>query len=183
MWRCGVTTDDPDLEIDRYLLSFPRNGATITKKGTARDSEAARLKALGWSLEDICERLNLGDDPRRASAAIKRAMATAIRFAHDELRHMDYTGLDELEYRLWKLLDQKHILVNQGRIIHGDTGEPLEDNRFVLEVMDRLMRVKEQKAKLLGYMAPTRSEVISVDSVESEIKRLEAELNKGIPDE
>jgi hypothetical protein len=174
-----VTDADPDLEIDRYLLSFPRHGATVTKKGTERDSEAARLKALGWSLEDICQRLNLGDDPRRASAAIKRAMATAVRFAHDEYRYLDFQGLDELEYRLWKLLDQKHILVNQGRVIHGETGEPLDDNRLVMEVMDRIMRVKEQKAKLLGYQAPTRSEIISVDSVESEIKRLEAELNRG----
>jgi len=171
---------DPTLEVDRFLLSFPRSSAGVTHKGTARDAEAARLKALGWSLEDICERLSLGDDPRRAAAAIKRAMATAVRFAHDEFRQMDYTGLDELEYRLWKLLDQKHILVNQGRIIHGETGEPLNDNRFVLEVMDRIMRVKEQKAKLMGYMAPTRAEVVSIDSVESEIKRLEIELNRGL---
>jgi hypothetical protein len=167
--------DDRD---NLFLLPLPGVIAqSVLKKGRARDAEAARLKALGWGLYEIAERLDLvGDEPQhaedRAAAAIKRAMATATRFARDERRILELQGLDELEFRLWKLLDQRQVLVQHGRIIEVD-GVPLDDNRFALEVVDRILRVKEQRCKLEGTFAPTRSEVITIDSVEQEIAKLE----------
>ena len=53
---------------------------------------------------------------------------------------------------------------------------PLDDKRFNLEVLDRILKVKDQRAKLLGTYAPTRVESITIDSVEAEIERLQKEL-------
>jgi DNA-binding transcriptional MerR regulator len=164
-----------------FLLPVPGvRYSSQLKKGRARDAEAARLKALGWSLAEIAEKLNLvGDEPDhaedRAAAAIKRAMASAVRFARDERRLLELEGLDELELRLWKLLDERQVLVQHGRIIEVD-GVPLDDNRFALEVVDRIMKVKDQRCKLEGTYAPTRAEIVTFDSVEAEIARLEKQL-------
>lgn len=168
--------------METFLIAVP---ASRRKDGGMwkgeRDAEAARLKALGWALPDIARHLGL-DHPHpenaieRTAAAIRRAMARAVRFAGDEERHLQLQSLDELELRLWKLLDGKMVLVQQGRIITKD-GVPLDDSRFELEVVDRIVKVKDQRAKLLGTYAPTRVESITIDSVEAEIERLQRELS------
>lgn len=139
-----------------------------------RDSEAARLLALSWDPHEIAERLGYFND-REAIKAAQRAMAAAVRFAHDEQRLMELRGLNEIEVRLWKLLDTEVVLVQHGRIVVID-GAPMEDHRFQLEVMDRILNVKQRRAKLLGLDAPTRIESITLTSVEEEIIRLEREM-------
>jgi hypothetical protein len=158
------------------LLPVPARGSRIFKKGVQRDAYAVRLRALGWSLEEIADQLGLSGNPERAAAAIRRGLATTIRVARDEQRVLELVSLDELERACWVELRASHVLVNNGRIIRDDDGEPLNDDRFVLEVVDRILKIKEQRAKLLGLNAPTRTEVLTIDSVDAEIARLEAEL-------
>lgn len=170
-----------DAEMETFLIPVP---ATRGKNGAMwkgeRDAKAARLKALGWSIPEIAKHLGL-DQPNpehataRTAAAIRRAMARAVRFAGDEERHLQLQSLDEMELRLWQLLDDGMILVQQGRIIMADD-VPMDDKRFNLEVLDRILKVKDQRAKLLGTYAPTRVESITIDSVEAEIERLQKEL-------
>jgi hypothetical protein len=171
-------------EMQTFLVPVPstRRGDGKMWKGE-RDAEAARLKALNWDILDIAKHLGL-DQPNpehaieRTVAAIRRAMARAVRFAGDEERHLQLQSLDELELRLWKLLDNGTVLVQQGRIIEMD-GIPLDDHRFALEVVDRIVKVKDQRHKLLGTYAPTRVETLTIDSVEAEIERLQKELASG----
>lgn len=176
---------DEALRDNVYLLPVPnpRAHSSIFKKGRIRDVEAARLKALGWPLMDIAKRLQLGDESdvekaeQRTAAAIKRAMADAVRFARDEDRFLELLGLDELELRLWQLLEKSVYLVNHGKIMfYGD--EPMADYRFELEVMDRIMKVKDQRCKVKGTYAPTKFETVTMDSVEAEIARLEQEIGE-----
>jgi hypothetical protein len=175
--------DEDEGEMQTFLIPVPASRKDGKLWGGERDAEAARLKALGWSLPDIAKQLGL-DHPNpenaivRTAAAIRRAMARAVRFAGDEERHLQLQSLDELELRLWKLLDNGTVLVQQGRIIEID-GVPLDDHRFGLEVVDRLLKVKDQRAKLLGTYAPTRVETLTIDSVEAEIERLQKELAVG----
>lgn len=168
-------------DMETFLIPVPATRRSDGKlwKGE-RDAEAARLKALGWSIPEIAKHLGL-DQPNpehateRTAAAIRRAMARAVRFAGDEERHLQLQSLDEMELRLWQLLDEGMILVQQGRIIMADNA-PMDDKRFNLEVLDRILKVKDQRAKLLGTYAPTRVESITIDSVEAEIERLQKEL-------
>jgi DNA-binding transcriptional MerR regulator len=154
----------------------PRPGTRIYKKGVQRDAYAVRLRALGWSLEEIADHLQLSGNPERAAACIRRGLAGTIRVARDEQRQLEVQSLDELERACWIQLKANHVMVSNGRVVRGDDDEPLEDDRFVLEVIDRILKIKDRRAKLLGLDAPTRTEVLTIDSVESEIIRLEAEL-------
>jgi hypothetical protein len=164
---------------EQDLLPLPARFGAVLKKGSQRDREAARLKALGWDVWRIGEHLGLDSDPEhteaRVTAAIKRALALTVRFGNDESRWLELKGLEELELYLWRLLGTSVVLVQHGRIVSVD-GKALTDHRFALEVVDRICRVKEQKAKLGGWNAPTRTEVISIDSVNAEIEKLEADL-------
>ncbi len=161
---------------DEILLPLPASARSVKRRGAGRDNEAARLKALGWSLQEIADHLDLNHDPARAGAAIRRALANTVRIARDEQRLLELAGLDELERACWIELQARHVLVSNGRIIRGDDEEPLEDDRFVLETVDRILRIKDTRAKLLGLNAPTRSEVITIDSVDSAIRDLETEI-------
>lgn len=167
---------------EEYILPVAPTDNHGKKRGRWRDAEAARLKALGWTLEDIAKHLGLDqpipeNGPQRAAAAIKRAMGEMARFANDEMRMMELRSLDELEWVAWQTLRNSHYVVSQGRVVFNDeTGEPVADDRFVLETVDRILKIKERRAKLMGLDAPIRREVITMDSIENEIKKLESEL-------
>jgi hypothetical protein len=177
---------------DEYLLPIPPTENHGKKRGRWRDAEAARLKAIGWTLEDIAKELKLDEPnpengPSRVVAAIKRAMGEMARFAGDEMRLMELRSLDELEWFAWNAMRKNHVVISQGRVVlHDDSGEPVEDDRFILETVDRILKIKERRAKLMGLDAPQRREVITIDSIEQEIKKLEGELrisaNAGIED-
>jgi hypothetical protein len=167
---------------DRLLVPLPIG--PVDSYGRSRDAEAARLKALGWTLTQIATHLQLWDGGKeengpsesRAGAAIKRAMARAVRFASDETRALELQSYDELEAICWRELQARHQLVQNGRIIVDLEGLPLLDKRLLMEIVDRIMKIKERRARILGLDAPTKAEILTVDSVDAEIAKLEREL-------
>lgn len=175
--------NQPD-QPEEYLIAVADPSKGFKLKGRWRDAEAARLKATGMTLEQIAKELGLDTNPengpQRAAAAIKRAMGEMARFANDEMRMMELRSLDELEWIAWQTLRKSHVVVSQGRVVlHDETGDPVEDDRFVLETIDRILKLKERRAKLMGLDAPIRREVITMDSIENEISKLEQELRAG----
>lgn len=162
---------------EEILVPLPPRGPY--KRGPQRDAQAVRLKALGWSLEEIADYLGLNGDPTRAGAAIRRGLANTVRVARDEQRLLELSSLDELERACWMEMRARHVMISNGRVVRDDDGEPYEDDRFVLETIDRILKIKDQRAKLLGLNAPARAEVLTIDSVEAEIMRLEHELRQN----
>jgi hypothetical protein len=160
---------------DDILLPLPRPGRSGKLRGAARDAAAARLRALGWALPEIAERLGFYD-AAQAAAAIRRALANTVRVARDEQRILELDGLLELERALWRELQQQHILVSNGRVIRDDFEVPINDDRITLEIVDRILKVKEARSKLLGLAAPARAEILTIDSVDSAIRDLENEI-------
>ena len=172
---------------DEYLLARPSKQWNIRQKGKMRDAECARLKAIGWPLEKIARYLNMDEPnpengPSRVAAAIKRALGEMARFANDEARMMEANSLDELEWEAWKTLENRHVVISQGRVVRDDeTGESIPDERYILEVVDRILKIKERRARLLGLDAPQRREVITLDTIDAEIAKLESELKTTQP--
>lgn len=146
-----------------------------------RDREASRLAAIGHSLEEIAEMLNLRDsisgeyDPRRAAKAVQRGLTTVYRFTVDEMRLQELQSLDEMERHLWQSLRREHVLVQQGRVIMIE-GTVVQDERFVLEALDRILKIKERRAKYLGLDAQVRLSV-EADQIGGEIAQLIAMIN------
>lgn len=157
-----------------FLIPSPSAPSGKFLPSSQRDAEAARMMALGWHEEQVAESLGYGNSKEAVKGA-QRAMAEAIRFARDEQRFMELRGLNEIEYRLWQKLDQEVVLVQHGKMVFID-GVAMIDERFSLEVMDRILHVKKQRCDLLGLNAPTRAEVYSIDGIEAEIQRLRTEL-------
>ena len=163
----------------QYVIPPPDRTAKATRKN--RDLEALRLKVTGHSDQEIADTLGLSGDPKKARAAVRRAAAAAYRWGADEQRLMQMQSLEELFNRLWEQLHgEPPPLVSTGRgtVIVDLNGDPVQDSRYKLEVQDRLMRVLDHLAKLAGLYAPTRSEVITMGKLDSEIKALEEELSK-----
>ena len=146
-----------------------------------RDREAARLKAVGHTLEEIAELLSLNDsrsgepDPRRAAKAVQRGLSAVYKFTVDEMRLAELQSLDEMEAHLWQGLRREHVLVQQGRVIMSD-GAPVQDERFVLESLDRILKIKERRSKYLGLDAQVRLSV-EADQIGGEIAQLIAAIN------
>lgn len=151
------------------------------QKGAGVRAEAARLKAVGWPAEDIAEHFGWYDpdgtpDVNRVFTAIRTHLASIYRFTADEAKVLELESLDQVEYRLWNLLKDEHVVISQGRIVRHEDGTPVADSRFVLETLDRIIKVKDHRAKLMGLYAPKQVEVITLDKIESEISKLEQQL-------
>lgn len=117
--------------------------------------------------------------------------------------------LNEMEKAAWKVMRAKHYVVNQGVIVYmgisadegtkrgwnsvdalrqdliinedGSYKEPLEDDKPVLETIDRLIKIQDQRAKLTGIYAPVKKqlEVSGGLAVDHEINTLMASLAAG----
>lgn len=150
-------------------------------KGAGVRAEAARLKAVGWPAEDIAEHFGWFDpdgtpDTNRVFTAIRTHLASLYRFTADEAKIVELESVDQVEYRLWKLLESEHVTISQGRIVRDENGDAVPDSRFVLETLDRIMKIKDYRAKVMGLYAPKQVEVITLDKIESEISKLEQQL-------
>lgn len=146
-----------------------------------RDREACRLAAIGHTPLEIAEMLGLIDrvtkepDERRAVAAIRRGLTAVYRFTADETKLQELQSLDEMERHLWGCLRKEHVLVQQGRVIMIE-GQAVQDERFVLETLDRILKIKERRSKYLGLDAQIRLSV-EADQIGGEIAALIAAIN------
>jgi len=102
--------------------------------------------------------------------------------------------LDELEQAALKVLATEHVVVQQGHIVskildedeEGNPvyGEPLIDDAPVLNAIDRLLKIQERRARLVGADAATKVEVEShVDPESIELLRLIKQREQSNQDE
>lgn len=141
-----------------------------------RDAEAARLRARGWSYAQIAEHMGYANHTG-ARQAVHRALQAVVQEPAEELRNLELARLDIMWQAAVAVLEANHYLVSQGRLIFLGP-RPLEDDAPVLAALDRMLKIMERRARLLGLDAParTRVEVVTEDAVDAEIARLEQEL-------
>jgi hypothetical protein len=98
----------------------------------------------------------------------------------DARRHvavaLEVAKLDALERVAWGVLRTRHILAQQGKIVCTDDGTPLEDDGPTLAAIDRILKIAERRARMLGHDAPVRAKVEVTDAIDADIERLVAEL-------
>lgn len=127
---------------------FTRDLDTATK-----DTLAARLRALGTPLKVIAAKLGYANESG-ASKAIARALAAVPVADVNELRALEAERLDLLTERLWELFHTKVPLEVGGRLIVDQNDKTIGDPGPALAVADRLLRVSEQRRRLLGLDVP-----------------------------
>jgi hypothetical protein len=109
-------------------------------------------------------------DYQRALEALKAEQDGQARF--NVARQL--AALDVAERAAWKVLRKDHIHVQHGKIVRHESGEPVLDDAPVLNAIDRILKISERRARLLGLDAPTRIEVS--DAVDAELAALAARL-------
>lgn len=89
-------------------------------------------------------------------------------------RDIEIGKLDLLEERLWGMIDEEYYTVSQGRVVYFETGDPVPDIEPVMKIIDRILKVAERRAKLLGLDKPVRVEatIHQVDSVDMELAQM-----------
>lgn len=141
------------------------------------DTEAAELRAQRMSYPKIAAQQ--GCSVSTAYERVKRAIAAVPFEAVEELRRVELESLDELERAAIEVLRTKHIRVDHGRVIEVD-GERLIDDSPVLQAIACILRVKQQRARLVPQLeAPSRTEVTHFDgdsNLDREIEHLLAEM-------
>ncbi|RSN38580.1 hypothetical protein DMC64_41675 [Amycolatopsis sp. WAC 04197] len=124
-----------------------------------RRADAIRLRLAGMDYETIAERLEYSSR-QAAHKDIQRAMTAYIQEASaavDELRNVELMRLDRLQAAAWPAA------------VKGD-----------LLAIETCRRLIVERRKLLGLDRPAKVEVITLDAVDEEIRKLEAELAGGV---
>lgn len=147
-----------------------------------RDAEALAWRARGWTYDRVAAEMGY-TDRSGARKAVERAMAAAVRETAEEAKTLLLADLNRVKQAAWEVLEASHITVSQGRVVclDGPDGEPVPvpDDAPVLAAIDRIVKINQEIAKIYGAYAPQRSEVISLDAIDSEIRKLEAELGSA----
>ena len=128
-------------------------------KTAARRNQAIALRLAGASWDDIARQL--GYASRGAACTdVTRALeqyVTEGRVSAEVLREQELRRLDRLQATLWP------------QALQGDT-----------KVIETVLRIIDRRCRILGLNAPERHEVVTLDAVEAEIRRLSAELENPV---
>lgn len=164
----------------------------------ARDAEALAYRAQGWTFDRIAGQMGYANRSG-AQKAVERALAASVRETSDEAKTLILADLYEAKREAWEVLRRRHPMVSNGRVVRRFVGierdedgierldpdgktipvfEDVEDDGPVLAAIDRITRIDAEIAKILGAYAPVKSEIITLDAIESEIRALEAEVGR-----
>jgi hypothetical protein len=146
---------------------------------TARQAEALRLRANGLYFDEIGQAL--GITKQAAFTLVTRALKTTLREPGEQVRTLELDRLDQLQVEALAVLRRRHVLVSGGKIVRDDDDQPLLDDGPALQAIATLLRIAERRARLLGLDAPAKHEVLTLDAIDTEIRRLEEQLSQVAP--
>lgn len=130
-----------------------------TLEGAERDREACRLRSRRMTYQQISDQLGYGG-LGNAHRAVKKVLAEIPRDAGEELLQLELDQLDMMTDAVLKVLEAEHYTVSQGRLIYlHEDAPPLADDSPVLAAVDRLLKIQERRARLLGLDAPSKQTV------------------------
>jgi hypothetical protein len=161
----------------------PRRRTTADRD---RDIRAVELARRGLTYDQIAAQMDYRDRSG-AFRAVQRGLADAYRETADALTRLEMERLAALTRLFEKIIATRHYAVSlgAGRVVMDPRNpeQPLIDDGPALAAGLALLRVSESRRKLKGLDAPSRRqlEVITADTVEANISRLEAELAASDP--
>lgn len=128
-----------------------------TLEGAEHDAECARLYDRGHTYRQVGEIMGVSESA--AHRAVQRVLEATVREAGDALRETELRRLDAMYVAAMDVLEREHYTVSNGQIIRLH-GEPLLDDAPVLQAIDRMLKIQQRRAKLLGLDAPTKIKAV-----------------------
>ncbi len=117
-----------------------------------RRAHALEMKRAGADIEQIARRLGYAS-VASCKKDLSGAYAEVLKTPTEEARALDVLRIEKMIMALWP-----------------------DARSGIAAAVDRVVRLVDLRAKLLGTYAPTQVEQVTFDAVEQEIKRLESEL-------
>lgn len=145
-----------------------RRNTTGPKKLTAseRDAKMWQLRIQGCTQREIAEQT--GVTQGTVSQTLRAMLARREMHGGDMLRAWEVDKLDKLERELWEIYNRRHVTVAPGgRVAQDRDGNDILDDGPKLQAIDRLLKVAERRAKLLGIDSP--QQVVAASTVRYEI--------------
>lgn len=122
-----------------------------------KERQALELKRAGVTYDVIAETLGFANRGG-AYKAVQRALVRTLQEPADELRTIEADRLERLHHGVWM------------KALGGDLG-----------AVDRVLRIAERRAKLLGLDVPLAGGGRAAGDLDAEIELLAAELEGGTP--
>lgn len=123
-------------------------------RNAARNEKIFTKYLFGFTQVELAEEFELS---QTQISTIIRTMKEKVELpTREDLVKRSVARLDKLYREAWTVVETEHIAVSHGRVVYGPDGEPLKDHAPVLQAIDRLLRIEERLAKLLGLDAIDR---------------------------
>lgn len=130
------------------------------------------LKLTGMSLRAIGKAVSLSHETVRQYIALE-ADSRVLPLAN-QLRKQELDRLDQMELAVRGVLEAQHYVVSDGRVVklksEDGTEDALPDDEHVLKAVDRLLKIQDRRAKLLGLDAPTQVEATVHEVTQADIE-------------
>lgn len=148
----------------------------------ARDAAAAELRSRHYTYDQIAIDLGLSNRTH-ARQCVERAMKRVVQEAADEVRVQELERLDRYARAAEEVLARAHYAHSAGRLITmkdaDGVPQPVLDDGPVMAALDRLVKIQDRRARLLGLDAPVKAEVTTRSETDAAIAELAAELGLG----
>ncbi len=175
-----LQTTDEELQL---LKQQARRAKVIRSTPNTKTKETQKkiceLRLQGYNWPEIGDMM--GMKPAHAHEQHRRALAAIIREPAIEVRDMEIRRLDALLIDLHRDYNKFFPVVNSGQVVRDvledEDGEPLlkedgsgryktyklEDIGPRMQILDRMLKIQERRAKLLGLDAPVRRTLEGAD--------------------
>lgn len=144
---------------DKHQVHDGRGRFTATLDAAEKAALAARLRSRGKSYQEIADEVGF-TNRGTAYAAVQKVLKDTVTEAGEEVKALELERLDKMWQAALQVMEGQHWTVSQGKVV-SLLGEPLPDGGPVLAAIDRLLRIQERRAKLLGLDTATR---VSIDA-------------------
>jgi hypothetical protein len=114
------------------------------------------------------------------------ALQRTVKEPADQQRALELQRLDQLQLAAARVLRAVHVVIQGGKVVLDEQGQPYPDHGPVLAAVNTLLRVAERRARLLGLDAPAKVDAkvdgrFTLDQLDAEIRALEAQLADADP--
>lgn len=111
-----------------------------------RDAEIVRLKREGWTFQKIGE--HFGIDRSTVHGHFYRTLQRIAEPEVEKFRAEQVARMELAREIVMDILSVRHIAISNGTVLHD-----IEDDNPILQAVDRLIKIDEHEAKLLGLYA------------------------------
>lgn len=135
-----------------------------------RNTRIWHLRLQNWTQQQIADAVGLSQP--QVSTILADLIKVRDEDAADTLRAIEVGKLDILEAAMTDVLRRQHLTIQGGKVVretHVDEdgterlGEPYLDDGPAMAAVDRLLRIAQRRAALLGLDSPVKLERTSYD--------------------